>query len=79
MEKPRARSNYRQIRVTFTEEAHGRWSARVLVKGLHQPWEQSTLHAHLTGVTAEHTADVNEALMRISGILLRLSGASPPS
>lgn len=78
MDKPAARSAYRQIRVTFTEEAHGRWSARVLVKGVSQPWQASQVHAHLTGVTAEHTADINEALMRISGILLRLAGASPP-
>lgn len=65
-----ARNNYRQVRVTITEETRGRMSVRVLVKPPEAPWSiRHTVWSHTwsAGAPTPHWSDlVLEALREVS-------------
>lgn len=63
----RARSNYRQVRITLTEEAGGRLSARVMVKPLEAGWTMRHtvwVHSWLQENPSAHWQDLVYAVLR---------------
>lgn len=68
--KPRALSRYRQVRLTFTEEAGGRLSYRIYAKGLQHGWQESQCLISDSVTTTQPlntTEDVIRALLAILG------------
>lgn len=73
-----AQSNYRQIRVTYTEERGGRWGLRILVKRPQDAWQERQVTHDLSGLVDVHDVTLDDALTRVATILLMAAGASPP-
>lgn len=66
--KPKARSLYRQVRLTFTQEVGGRLSYSIGAKGLNDQWDQHTVLIRDSVVypgPLDSTEDVVAALMSI--------------
>jgi len=62
----RAGSNYKQIRITLTEERGGRFTARCMVKPLAAEWSQKHVFWHRQGQLKEPlntTSDVYALLL----------------
>lgn len=73
-----AQSNYRQIRVTYTEERGGRWGLRILMKRPQDQWQERQVTHDLSGLVDTHDVTSADALVRVAMLLLRAAGASPP-
>lgn len=52
MQQPAARSNYRQVRLTITEEQGGRITARVMVKPLAASWTMKHVVWHHSWISS---------------------------
>lgn len=59
----KAKSNYRQLRLTFTEEPSGRASWRVQVKALENSWSEFTTVARGESRASTHALSTEEALV----------------
>lgn len=68
-QQPRARSLYRQFRLTATQEISGNFSYSIYAKGLHQSWDEHQLlvrdSVHLGQAPLASTEDVVHALIMI--------------
>ncbi len=68
--QPRARSLYRQVRLTCTQEASGRVTYSIWSKGTHQQWNEGQVLVRDSVVFGPHL-ETTEDVMRMLMVVLQ--------
>lgn len=67
--KGRARNRYRQVRLSYTEEASGRASVSLYVKPLGEPWTEQQCLARWTSPEVPEAESLEHVALRLIYIL----------